>query len=240
MVARNEHQRLFYDGLMERFQNRILGHFLVNLIWAVLIMVLLAFGPGYQAVPILFLPCIVLIVLYARSAPSCWCLILVLWPAMTVGSFFAFAGSFQTTQPSPWQTDSTIYVLPITAAMAALVTMGLAVDRNIARFKLLPFIEIFFTFPMIWSGIWSALARIAPTGDFGNWGYALSLIGIDSLTLGVTWFFGAISGGSYVFAICVACLIFIFKKYLKQLDHDRKHFYSSIVKTNIVPEHVNL
>jgi hypothetical protein len=112
------------------------------------------FGPGYQPVALLLLPSVLALVLYTRSVPSLWHIALIAWPALTIGQFFAFAGTFVTSDVSPWHDFNTIYVFPVSAGVSLLICIGLVLDRVIARYGhvLMPFVEIFFAFPMIWSG----------------------------------------------------------------------------------------
>lgn len=103
------------------------------------------------------------------------------------------------------------------AGVSALMCLALVSDRGISKYSHLtmPFIEIFFGFPMIWTGFWCIMSYFSPFGDYGNWGFALSLLGIDSLTLGVTFLFGAISGGAFCFSVAVSSLVYLLRRYVE-------------------------
>ena len=118
-----------------------------------------------------------------------------------------YAGALSKTD-SPWDSPDTVLMLPVAAFFAFLIALALCLDRSIAIYAyfILPFVEIFFGFPMVWAGLWSLMNRVSPFGRVGNWGYAVSLMGLDNFTMGVTWSVGAVAGGAYAFGVIVSAL----------------------------------
>ena len=102
----NPYQRAFYDRLTDdacvfgklgaRVQKNgawksILQHGPFHLLCFLLTVLFFTFGIGYQTITFFLLPAIIVIVLYARMVPSFWFIPLLMWPAMTLGTFFAYA-----------------------------------------------------------------------------------------------------------------------------------------------------
>jgi hypothetical protein len=88
------------------------------------------------------------------------------------------------------------------------------VDRAAATscYYMLPFVEVFFAFPTIWAGFWILVYHFSPFGDSFNWGFALSFVGIDPLTLGATWMCGAIAGNGYLFGIVISASVYLLRR----------------------------
>lgn len=114
-------------------------------------------------------------------------------------------------------------MLPVSAFFAFLIALTLCLDRSIAIYAyfILPFVEIFFGFPMVWAGVWSLMNRVSPFGRVGNWGYAVALMGIDNFTMGVTWSVGAVAGGAYAFAVIVSAFCYLSRRYVEVYHSDR-------------------
>jgi hypothetical protein len=162
------YQRAFYDRLLATnlfglqgevtsspILYRLLIHGPVNILTFFLLILTFTFGPGYQPIAFCFFPAVVILVLYTRSVPSVWQIWLIACPALTIGQFFAYAGTFIVDDQGPWQNANTVYMLPVSAGMSILICAGLMLDRVIARYghMLIPFVEVFFGFPMIWTGV---------------------------------------------------------------------------------------
>jgi hypothetical protein len=130
-----------------------------------------------------------------------------------MGTFLAYAGSFSSTSP-PWEAHNTIYMIPIAVVSAFLMCVCLMVDRAAATscYYMLPFVEVFFAFPTIWAGFWILVYHFSPFGDSFNWGFALSFVGIDPLTLGATWMCGAIAGNGYLFGIVISASVYLLRR----------------------------
>jgi hypothetical protein len=193
-----------------------LRHLPINFLAFFLIVGLFTFGPGYQPIALLFVPALAVLIGYTRSAPSFWHLILIAYPAVVFGTFFAYAGTFSTTG-GPWNNYDTWWMLLVSCLYGLVILIVTIMDRSIANFSdaLLPFVEIFFAFPFIWTGAWTFIGRVSPFGDFFNWGVALALIGVDDLTVGVTWMFGALPGGCFVTAVLVSCFLYCIRRYFE-------------------------
>ena len=196
-------------------KGQFLKHLPFNVFAFFFVVATFCFGPGYQPLAFLFMPGILFLVGYTRSAPSGWMIPLMIFPAMTIGIFFGYAGSFTSTWP--FSSFDTVYMIPVAAIYAFLISLILLLDRAIAGFSMmmLHFLEVFFIFPMLWAGLWVFLARLSPFGDFGNWGYALALMGLDDLTLGVTWTAGAIPGGAFVFGMIISSILYLMRRFLE-------------------------
>ena len=193
-----------------------LRHLPLNLLVFFSLIALFTFGPGYQPIAIAFLPALILLVAYTRSAPSWWHLVVVAYPAVTIGTFFAYAGTF-VYEGNPWSSPDVLYSLLLSAIYGIVIMIVCLLDRIISNFSeaLLPFVEIFFAFPFLWAGTWAFVGRVSPFGDFFNWGISLGLIGIDDLTVGVTWLFGAVPGGCFVMGMIVSCFLYSMRRYFE-------------------------
>ncbi|KAI3635042.1 hypothetical protein MIR68_006608 [Amoeboaphelidium protococcarum] len=176
------------------------------------------FGVGYQPVGPLIIPTMVLLVLFCRSAPSILSVWLCAVPAVIFGQFLAYVGAFQF--GSLWEPESAGPMFGIVLLLSLVSGVFLSLDRVIANTIRAhhPWIEVFLTFPMLWCALWTIVAHVSPFGVFGNQGYALYLLGVDPLTVGTTWWFGAYGGGSFIIALIVSSLIYIFKVQIMSRD----------------------
>jgi hypothetical protein len=64
-------------------------------------------------------------------------------------------------------------------------------------------------------GLWCLIAELSPFGDYANWGFALALLGVDDLTLGVAWIFGSVPGGAFCFSVIVSSIIYLLRRYME-------------------------
>ena len=166
-----------------------------------------AFGPGYQTVPAVILPTLVLLLYTARSSASYVRFVLTVLPAVFLGSFLAYAGSFVGNERSPWDSPNTKLMLPIALMFSLKIVLPCLLDRFIivSMRRDLGIIS----FPLLWTLIWMLDYHYFNTqfGDFGNWHVALSLSGLEPLTLGATWLFGAVAGGNFVISLMVSLIV---------------------------------
>ncbi|KAI3654258.1 hypothetical protein MP228_000977 [Amoeboaphelidium protococcarum] len=219
----NPYKAQFYDRCvnatgLKGFQKDLLVGAIVFLI----IVALFTFGPGYNPIAVTFLPALFVILAYGRSVPTPWGIWAVVFPAVSIGTFFAWAGSNVVDQAGPWQTPATVYVLPLALIWGVLISLAVWADRAISEFSgvLLSFVEIFFAFPIIWCGLWTFVYYVSPYGDLGSWGFALAQIGVNDMTVGVIWLFGAISGGAYLTALIVSSTLYIMRRYFEVMHTD--------------------
>jgi hypothetical protein len=196
---------------------QFLQHLPLNTLVFFALIALFTFGPGYQPIAFIILPALAVLLAYTRSAPTYSHVFLVAYPAVSIGTFLAYAGTFSYENLSPWHTWNTAYSLIIGVSYGALIIFACVLDRMVSDFSfvLLPFVEIFFAFPFIWTGVWSFVGRVSPFGDFFNWGTALAIVGVDDLTVGVTWLFGAIPGGCLVLGTIVSTLLYCLRRYFE-------------------------
>lgn len=174
---------------------------------------MVTFGPSYQPVPALIIPTLALMTFYARVCPSQWHIWLAIVPAFTVGSTMAYYGAMRMTRDQ--QLDSgPIFAMGLLFAVA--VGFTLTLDRAVSR-KLVanhPLTEIWLTLPVMWCAAWTLIYQASPFGDTGSWGHALAMLEYDPLTVGVTWTFGIVAGGSYVTALIASGLVYIYRHYI--------------------------
>ena len=167
------------------------------------IIVLFAFGPGYQTLS----PCPILCLVACRyiwlRKYSAWTPFLT-WFSGAIGTFLAYAGCFESVKkPDIWHSKNTRKFIPLAIEISFVFTLGFVLYRTVlAQIRThRKAIDYFLGFPVIWTSVWSIYYRLSIYGDFGNWHMALSLMEIEPLTRGVSWFFGSVSGGSYVTAL---------------------------------------
>ncbi|KAI3661744.1 hypothetical protein MP638_003752 [Amoeboaphelidium occidentale] len=177
------------------------------------IIALFTFGPGFQPISAFVLPALLVFIGYTRSTPHVWQVLVFAWPAVSIGTFFAYAGFYS--QNWPWNDFNTIYMIPTAFILGFGMIVVALLDRFVADFcqLMLPVIEIFFAFPMMWSGFWCFLSRVSPIGDYFSWGYALAFLDVDQLTLASSWAVGSIAGGCILSALFVTCSLYIVRRY---------------------------
>lgn len=212
--------RLLYDTAKSKnFDHQWLLHLPINIVVFLALVALFAFGPGYQPIAVTFIPTLCLMLAYGRSTPNKWSLLVLVFPAISIGTFFAYAGTLAE-ESGPWQSQSTVYMIPFALVWGAAITICIWADRMIADFSrvLLSFIEIFFAFPILWSGMWTFIYRVSPYGDFGNWGHALTLINVEDFTTGVAWLLGSVPGGSFCMGLIASALLYCIRRYFEVVD----------------------
>lgn len=182
--------------------------FLQNSLFAALVTVGVAVGPGYQTVGVSTIPTLALLVFMGRTLPTAWLLTLLAFPSLFLGFFLAYAGSFVTkVVSSPFESPSVWLMLPLSFCFALEMMLVVLVDRQIfLLFRRCSWIRVFASFPVLWTAAWWLCYHLSLYGDFGGWHSALSAVGLESLLVGSTWLFGAVSGGNYVHALIATLL----------------------------------
>lgn len=194
------------------------------LIEMLLLMILVAFGPGLQAVGPLIIPTFAFLLIKARQVQKWWQPLVQLWIPVSISLFFAFAGSFG----SPFETFETVFILPLAVGFALILTLLLCWIAHVERY----FVERYpvmraFVFPVFWCGSMTFLYLVSPLGDFVViGGPSLGLAVPDYLTVGATWLWGSVTGGAFVNGLLVVLLIEVFERCIlsekEEVEGDRR------------------